>query len=204
MVKNINRTNLGRMILAARAMHNMTRVDLAKLAGLAHPTVKLAEDGDEAASEEALAKICRALEQIRFEFVDGTCTATLAYHPPGETDMPGLTADASMPGSVRLIYPRRLDPRGLVRDLDACGVEIENAERLIDLCATSNHDSWHQAFINLVREGRKLGIRFSWRDGVENADGVRHVVRVHDESEAIIEALLQNIATRPPGASAQV
>lgn len=199
MLKEINRKNLGRMILAARAMCNMTRVDLAKAAGLAHPTVKLAEDGEEAASEEALTKICRALEQMRFEFIDGTHSTSLAYHPESEGDVRGVTADASMPGSVRLIYPRRLDPRGLVRDLNACGVEVENAELLIDLCATASNQSWQKTFINFVRDGRKMGIRFFWRDGVENKHGVRHVVRVHDDAAEIVDALLQNIATKPSG-----
>ena len=189
---SINRPNLGRQILAARAIANLTRVEFAKLASLAHATVKLAEEGGEAVPEDALTKICRAVESLGFEFIDGTMSTSLAFHEPAESEFVGVTADASMPGWVRRIYPRRLDARGLVRDLDACGVQIENADRLVDLCAT-NSQPWPETFAQMACEGRKVGVRFFWRDGVENKDGVRHVIKIYHFSPEIVSALLRNI-----------
>ncbi|AQH05884.1 hypothetical protein A9R05_43565 (plasmid) [Burkholderia sp. KK1] len=189
---SINRRNLGRQILAARAIANLNRVDLAKLATLAHATVKLAEEGEESVSEDALTKICRAVESLGFEFIDGTMSTSLAFHEPTESEFAGVTADASMPGWVRRIYPRRLDARGLVRDLDACGVQIENAERLVDLCAT-NPQPWPETLAQLACDGRKVGIRFYWRNGVENKDGVRHVIKIYHFSPEVVNALLRNI-----------
>jgi hypothetical protein len=70
-----------------------------------------------------------------------------------------------MPGYVRRIYPRTLDARGLVRDLDACGVEIENEKLLLEQCATKA--PWPETFVQMAAEGRKFGIRFFWRNDVE-------------------------------------
>jgi len=188
---SVNRHNLGRQILAARAIANLTRVQLAKLASLAHATVKLAEDGDEAVPDDALSKICRAIEALGFEFVDGTQSISLAFHRAGD-GTPGVAADASMPGWVRRIYPRTQDARGLVRDLDACGVEIENAAGLLDLCSTTRQP-WPETFVQMAAEGRKFGIRFFWRHDVENRDGVRHVVRPYRFDPETVDTLLRNI-----------
>lgn len=189
----LRRDNLGRLILAARAMADLTRVQLAKAACLAHATLKLAEEGDSSVPEESLVKICRALEQRGFEFLDGTRTASIALHNSSEeADQAGVTADGSMPGLVRRIYPRRLDARSLVGDLEACGVLIENAERLLDLCGTEAAP-WGDTFMRLVREGRKFGIRFRWRGSVPNVDGVQRVVAIYDFPPDSQAAILNNI-----------
>lgn len=199
-MSTINRINLGRQILAARAIAKLTRVELAKLATLAHPTLKLAEDGDETVSDDVLAKICRALESLGFEFLDGTNTASLAYHDPSEQETSGVTADPSMPGWVRRIYPRALDARGLIRDLDACGVEIKNAELLVNLCATGPQP-WAETLAQMAKEGRKMGIRFFWREGIENKPGVRHVIRIYEFRPEIENALLNGILMPEPPAA---
>jgi hypothetical protein len=191
MPPSVNRYHLGRQILAARAIANLTRVQLAQAANLGHATVKLAEDGDEAAPDEALAKICRAIEALGFEFIDGTGSISLAFHGPEEEF--GVTADPTMPGYVRRIYPRTLDPRGLVRDLDACGVEIENEQRLLEQCAAK--EPWAETFVQMAAHGRKFGIRFSWRNDIENNDGVRHVLKPYRFDPVTVNTLLRNILT---------
>ncbi|OSZ33105.1 hypothetical protein BVZ28_13935 [Alcaligenes faecalis] len=190
----INRKNLARQILAGRAIAKLTRVELAKLASMAHPTVKLAEDGDSTVSEEALGKICRALENLGFEFLDGTNTPSLAFHEQNEIESAGITADASMPGWVRRIYPRRLDARSLFNDLEACGVQVDNVNVLLDLCATSE-GSWMDTIGELASKGRKYGIHFQWRD-VVNTEGLRHALRIYSLPPATLNALEQNI-TKP-------
>jgi DNA-binding XRE family transcriptional regulator len=191
MPSSVNRHNLGRQILAARAIADLTRVELAKEANLGHATVKLAEDGDKAALDEALAKICRAIEARGFEFIDGTASISLAFHGAGKEF--GVTADPTMPGYVRRIYPRTLDARGLVRDLDACGVEIENEKLLLEQCATKA--PWPETFVQMAAEGRKFGIRFFWRNDVENKDGVRHVLKPYRFDTVFVNDLLRNILT---------
>lgn len=188
----IHRQNLARQIRAGRAMANLTRVELAKQASMAHSTVKLAEEGDPAVAEDALGKICRAMEALGFEFVDGTLTPSLAFHARDEVGLAGITADASMPGWVRRIYPRRLDARSLCDDLEACGVQIDNKPLLLDLCAT-NEGPWLDTFLALVAEGRKLGIRFRWREAGENPAGVRRAAERHEMSPGAWPRLLNNI-----------
>jgi len=192
----IHRQNLARQIRAGRAMAKLTRVELAKQASLAHSTVKMAEEGDPAVAEDALGKICRAMEALGFEFVDGTLTPSLAFHDQDEEGLAGITADASMPGWVRRIYPRRLDARSLSDDLEACGVQIDNKPLLLDLCATKE-GPWLDTFIALVAEGRKLGIRFRWREAHENSDGLRHVAERYEMPLDASSCLLNNIL--PPG-----
>jgi len=51
-----------------------------------------------------------------------------------------------MPGWVRRIYERRLDARALLNDLEACGVQVDNVNILLDLCATGN-GSWMDTFL---------------------------------------------------------
>lgn len=188
--------NFGRQILAARAIYPLTRVQLAKRARLAHATVKRAEEGDPTVDEEALGRIARALEAAGFEFLDGTVTISLAFHPPiGETAAQpptAVAADASMPGMVRRIYPRTFDAASLVRDLEACGVQIENVQILLDRCATAT-EIWPTIFVGMAREGRKFGVRFRWRDGVINEAGLTHVIRPYPFSQPDVRALLANI-----------
>lgn len=186
---SVNRHNLGRQIAAARAIKGWTRVQLASAANLGHATVKLAEDGDDTASDEALGKICRAIEGLGFEFIDGTATISLAFHGPEEEF--GVTADPTMPGYVRRLYPRTLDARGLIHDLGACGVEIENEQILLAQCAATT--SWADTFFRMAAEGRKSGVRFFWRNDVKNEDGVRHVLKPYRFDTVTVDNLLRNI-----------
>jgi len=103
---SVNRHNLGRLILAARAVANLTRVQLAKSAHLAHTTVKRAEEGEESVPEDALTKICRAMESVGFEFLDGTRTIRFTFHEAGVEAL-GVIVDVSMPGWIRRVYLKR-------------------------------------------------------------------------------------------------
>lgn len=189
---SINHGNLGRLILAARAIVNLTRVELAKKASLAHATLKQAEEGEDTVPDEALTRICRAVEALGFEFLDGTNSVSIAYHEPEEVPFAAMTADPSMPGWVRRIYPRELDARSLVRDLKACGVMINMEDRLLDLCATRS-EPWLETFAEMALTGRKFGIEFFWRNDEENLAGVRHILKIYELDARIESALLQNI-----------
>lgn len=189
----VNHDNLGRQILAARAIANLTRVELAKHASLAHATLKQAEEGDPAVSDEALAKICRALELLGFEFLDGTQTVAIAYHGTEALQSGvGVVADPTMPGFVRRMYGRAYDQRDLVRDLDACGVVINHPQRVLDLCATHN-GPWQTTMADLFTNGKAFDIAFSWRDDFKNERGVRHILRPYEFDKKFVDALISNI-----------
>jgi hypothetical protein len=96
----VHRGNLGRLILGSRAIANLTRVHLAKLARMAHTTVKLAEEGNASVPEDSLARICRAIEALGFEFPEGTRRVSLVFHGPGAKAI-GVLTDDSMPGWIR-------------------------------------------------------------------------------------------------------
>lgn len=195
-MSQVNRQNLAQQIRAVRGALSLTRVQLAKEATLAHGTLKLAEEGDPTVKEADLAQICRAIETLGFEFLDGTFSASLAYHEKGERAHAGVTADASMPGMVRRIYPRRLDARALAADLSACGVEIEGKDRLIDLCQTDARP-WRDTFVHMAEHGRQFDVRFAWRDGA-NLAALRNVVRPYELNAAQLTTLQRNIHAGQP------
>jgi hypothetical protein len=111
----------------------------------------------------------------------------------------GVTAAPSLLGWVRRIYPRELDARDLVRDLGGCGVVIENVDRLLDLCAT-NRQPWAETFVQMATEGRKIGIRFFWRND-ENKDGIGHTVEAYPFGPELVDTLLRHILTSDGPAS---
>jgi hypothetical protein len=192
-MSQVNYKNLGCQIVAARGMAGLTRVELAKLAKLGHPVVKQAEDGDPKVSEDALVKICRALEGLGFEFSEGTAGIALAYHRSDRNDY-GVTVDPSMPGLVRRIYPRQLGIRDLFKDLDTCGIVIENADRAMGLFLNQSEKSLPEYLVILVEEGRRFGIRFRWRTGVRNIEGVRYALATYyGFNENAVERVLHNI-----------
>jgi hypothetical protein len=192
-MSQVNYKNLGCQIVAARGMAGLTRVELAKLAKLGHPVVKQAEDGDPKVSEDALVKICRALEGLGFEFSEGTAGIALASHRSDRNDY-GVTVDPSMPGLVRRIYPRQLGIRDLFKDLDTCGIVIENADRAMGLFLNQSEKSLPEYLVILVEEGRRFGIRFRWRTGVRNIEGVRYALATYyGFNENAVERVLHNI-----------
>jgi hypothetical protein len=192
-MSQVNYKNLGCQIVAARGMAGLTRVELAKLAKLGHPVVKQAEDGDPKVSEDALVKICRALEGLGFEFSEGTAGIALAYHRSDRNDY-GVTVDPSMPGLVRRIYPRQLGIRDLFKDLDTCGIVIENADRAMGLFLNNPRNRCPSTWNPLVEEGRRFGIRFRWRTGVRNIEGVRYALATYyGFNENAVERVLHNI-----------
>lgn len=196
----LNHKNLGLQIVAARGIAGLTRVELAKLAKLGHPVVKQAEEGDSTVSEEALVKICRALEGLGFEFAEGTAGVALAFHGADRSDF-GVTVDPSMPGLVRRIYPRKLGIRDLVKDLDRCGIVIENSDRAVDLFLNQSERSLAEYVLVLAEEGRKFGVRFHWRKGVPNVEGVVHALTAYyDFSDGAVRRLIANVVGDADGA----
>ncbi|MDR8093255.1 helix-turn-helix domain-containing protein [Burkholderia gladioli] len=188
----INHDNLGRQILAARAVANLTRVELAKLVSLAHQTLKQAEEGDPTVPDEVLAKICRAIELLGFEFMHGSQTVAIAFHGKDAVSDAAVVVDPTMPGFVRRLYPRAFDQNDLVRDLEACGVLINEPQRFLDVCATHNAP-WKASAAYLFANGKEYGLEYSWDEDFENERGVRYVLRGYEFGKQVVDALISNI-----------
>lgn len=191
-MSQMNHKNFGYQIVAARGVKDLSRAELAKLARLGHPVVKQAEIGDPSVPEEALVKICRALETLGFEFPHGTSDVALVFHGPDRTDF-AVTVDPTMPGMIRRIYPRQLDVHDLVRDLETCGIVIENADRAIGLFLEQSQGLGEYVPL-LAESGREFGIRFRWRGSVRNVEGVTHALATYyGFSDEAIARVLNNV-----------
>lgn len=189
----MNHKNFGHQIVAARGVKDLSRAELAKLAKLGHPVVKQAEVGDPSVPEEALVKICRALESLGFEFPEGTRDIALVFHGPERTDY-AITVDPTMPGMIRRIYPRQLDIHDLVRDLETCGIVIENADRAIGMFLDQSEKGLDEYVPFLAEAGRSFGIRFRWRGNVRNLEGVTHALATYyGFSDEAIARVLNNV-----------
>lgn len=175
-----NRLNFGRQILAARGIARLSRVNLAKLAKLAHTTVAQAEVGDSTADKAALQKLQGAVEALGFEFPMGTRSATITFHADADQLDSFSVRDLSMPLGIRLEYRRSPGVINLVEELRQAGVTVYGQHELEELCMTSE-EHWTVTFAKQGRSGRKRGIQFFWADDGRTEDARhRSVSRVLD------------------------
>ncbi|WP_162730843.1 hypothetical protein [Achromobacter xylosoxidans] len=167
-----NHLNFGRQILAARGIARLSRVNLSKLAKLAHTTVAQAEAGDSAADNAALQKLQGTLESLGFEFPMGTRSATITFHANAEQLDSFSVRDLSMPLGIRLEYRRAPGVIDLVEELRQAGVRVYGQHELEELCMTCE-EPWTVTFAKQGRSGRKRGIQFLWTDDARSEDA-RH------------------------------
>lgn len=169
MWKQDNRLNFGRQILAARGIARLSRVNLSKLAKLAHATVAQAEVGDSAADNAALQKLQGALESLGFEFPMGTRAATITFHADADQLDSFSVRDLSMPLGIRLEYRRAPGVIDLVEELRQAGVKVYGQHELEEVCMTPE-ERWTVTFAKQGRSGRKRGIQFFWTDDARSED----------------------------------
>lgn len=101
---SVNRKNFGKIVLGARAMLGLIRMDLASRANLGHETVARVERGEDGVSINVLMVIQVALEQAGVFFPNGTTLAAVGLLDQIELPSREDQIDHSMPRGAR--HPR--------------------------------------------------------------------------------------------------
>ena len=97
----VNRPNFAKQLAAARALLELSRMDLASRARVGHESVARAERGEETVTINTLAAIQRALEEAGIEFPEGTLAIAVRYRGHGGLSGCSVVADPSMPSGTR-------------------------------------------------------------------------------------------------------
>jgi len=156
--EKLNLKVFGQLIVAARALLDITRADLSTTTNIHHSNLAKMERG-ELSDSDRCAKVQRYFELAGIEFLAGTREIMLRFNPDIDKTGLAVTIDPTMPSGTRAMHPRALDLDDLLSLLESAGVQIEGAETLREVIEPG--EDWCETLRDIATSGRYDEVRFT-------------------------------------------